>query len=426
MTNSNADPPPKLAPEALRSAQVAAAGAQSAYAAKNSPYYRELLQASTSDLDFASISDFATTVPWVNKDMVIARQRDEPPYGGWLAVPEGDIVRHYVYPTGQVLAWSRDDLDMLLDQYADGLRVGGVTREDKVDITFQYAWVAAGTIWDAAAQHLGAAVAPGGAGESDRHAVNLRLLQSTCMIGFASFLQRIGEAALEQGIDPAKDLAIRKLVIVGEQHGSDAKARLAAQFGGATVREAYGTVETGLVAVECEADPDAMHVHEDFLIETRDPLTGDEVESGAGGELFITPLRLRAMPVLRYRTGDVSEFVRFDRCACGRATPRMGRIVGRVGQYLRVKGVFLNRTLFETVLQEAGHGYGPFHLEVDRPQGLDRLRLSVEAPPETSEETRLQMVKRLKQRGSVAVDVIHCAPGTIAADAPWFTDRRMA
>lgn len=413
-----------MAPEELRRSQLAAASLQLRYAAANSPYYREVVGQASGIVDATSVAEFAQQISPITKDLFISRQRAEPPYGGWLAVDEDELVRHYVYATGQVLAWSASDLATHLDQYAAGLRVGGITRSDRVDITFQYAWVAAGTIWDAAAQHLGAAVVPGGAGESARHAANMKLLRTTALIGFATFLQRIGEAAGEQGIDPARDLAVQKLIIVGEWHGSDAKQTLSSLFGDASVREAYGTAETGLVAVECKMDPTGMHVHPDFLIEVRDPVSREEVAPGGGGELYITPLRSRAMPVLRYQTGDVAEFVRFDVCGCGRSTPRIGRIVGRVGDYLRVKGVFLNRSMIEAVLKEVSEAYGAFHMDVDRPEGLDRLHLTVEGPPELTDDTKQIVVRKMKERGSVAVAVSHVPPGSISTEGSWFTDRR--
>jgi phenylacetate-CoA ligase len=395
------------------------------YAFGNSPYYGNLLGSNFDVGTPESVDDFAAVIPSITKDRIVALQQGDPPFGGMLAVDEKEIERYYAYPTGQVLAWSHRDQATHLNQYAAGLFTAGIRDDDRVDITFQYAWVAAGTIWDAAVRHLGAAVVPGGAGDSPRHAAGLRLIRATCLIGFGSFLERIAESAVELGIDPARDLDVRKLIIVGEWHALEAKDKLSARFGGATVREAYGTGETGLVATECPEDRTAMHVHPDFLIEVRDPVTQELVDEGMGGELYVTPLRLEAQPVLRYRTGDITEFVRSSPCVCGRSTPRIGRIVGRMGQYLRVKGMFLNRGMIAAVLDQIDGRLGTFHLTVDRPHGQDRLRLRVGGVSVSdSGELAEQISRAMKQRASVAVEVSIDPVESIPAGDSWFTDVR--
>jgi len=255
----------------------------------------------------------------------------------------------------------------------------------------------------------------------------MRALGVTSLIGFSTFLERIAESAREVGIDPAADFAVKKMIIVGEWHGSDTKDVLSRLYGGATVREAYGTGETGLVAAECPADPDAMHVHPDVLVEVRDETSGTLVSEGEGGELYLTPLHLEGMPVLRFRTGDVTGFVRHDPCACGRTTPRIGRIVGRVGQLLRTKGVFLSESLVRAVLDQVSAdvavSLGTFQVTVDRPTGLDRLVLNVECPQARDGLSDL-ITSRMKQRAAVTMEVVLQAPGTLAGRESWFIDRR--
>jgi phenylacetate-CoA ligase len=413
-----------IEPADLQRAQLKAAAGQVRFAVANSPFYKGLLGASFDVGLPESVHEFGGAIPSITKDKIVALQQADPPYGGMLAIDERTIERYYVYPTGQVLAWSHRDQATHLDQYAGGLHTAGIRDDDRVDITFQYSWVAAGTIWDAAVRHLGAAVVPGGAGDSPRHATSLRLLRATGLIGFGSFLERIAESAVELGIDPARDLSVCKLIIVGEWHALEAKDKLSAIFGGATVREAYGTGETGLVAAECPSDRAAMHVHPDFLIEVRDPETGDLVEKGMGGELYITPLRLEAQPLLRYRTGDIVEFARWEQCACGRSTPRIGRVVGRMGQYLRVKGMFLNRGMVASVLAQVDSRLGTFHLTVDRPQGQDRLHLRVGRVPGVDSDLEERISRAMKQRASMTVEVTVGPIESIPAGDSWFTDER--
>src|SRR6478752_7937165 len=146
--------------------QLDLAAEQVSYCRDHSPFYAGLSAAS---VPFASLDDFAAAVPCVTKPELIADQQAQPPYGRQLAVPQRDVVRSYVYPAGQVLAWTAGDQQMLEEMYAEQLAVTGLGPDDIIDITFQYGWVVAGTIWDAGARRLGATVLPGGAGESARH-----------------------------------------------------------------------------------------------------------------------------------------------------------------------------------------------------------------------------------------------------------------
>lgn len=411
-----------LDPQKLLDQQLAEAARQVGYARGASPFYRSMLDGVPGS--FADLAAFGDAVPAVTKDRLIAAQREHPPYGGLLAAPPRSVERLYVYPVGQVLAWTHADQARQAEMYAAGMFATGIRDTDLVDITFQYGWVVAGTIWDAGARRLGAAVIPGGAGESSRHATNLRLLGGTCLIGFSTFLERIAHSAREEGIDPATDLDVQKMIIVGEQHGDQTKRTLARTYGGATVREAYGTGETGLVAAECAADPDAMHVHPDVLPEVRDETTGALVADGEGGELYLTPLHVEGMPVLRFRTGDITASVRHEPCACGRTTPRIGRIVGRVGHLLRTKGVFLGAPTVRSVLDASDASLGEFQVVVDRPTGQDRLVLRVESPVPAPERLTQQIVARMKQRAAVSVEVEVVTPGTLAGQQSWFVDKR--
>jgi phenylacetate-CoA ligase len=404
--------------------QLAQAGGQAARTADRSAFHRERLAGlAVGDGGFRDLDAFAEAVPYSSKEQVIAAQLQLPPYGGLLAVPEDELVRYYVYPAGQILGWSALDQATLEDMYAGGLWTAGIRPDDRVDVTFQYHWVVAGTIWDSAVRHLGAAAVPGGAGESARHAAALSLLRVTTLIGFSTFMERIAASAVEEGLVPAA-LSVKKMIIVGEWHGSDAKASIADLYGGADVREAYGTGETGLVAAECDGDANGMHVHPDILLEVRHESRGTLVGEGEGGEVFLTPLKADAMPMLRFRTGDITESVRYEVCACGRTTPRIGRIIGRSGQMLRVKGIFLSRPLVASVVNESVPGQAVFQLWVDRPSGQDRLRLHIECAEPLKPETVSGLVRRMRAKAAVSVEVEAVPVGSYADTDPWFIDAR--
>jgi phenylacetate-CoA ligase len=399
------------------------AAAQVTYVRENSAFYRDRLSPDAGTTPFANLEEFASIVSPVTKAELVAAQSADPPYGPLLAVAPRELVRNWIYPAGQVLALSAHDQDTQEQMYADGLACTGLTADDIVDITFQYGWVAAGTIWDAGAQRLGATVVPGAAGESARHAHNLRHVKATSIIGFPTFLNRIADSAVTSGIDPAVDLSIRHLIIVGEWHSADAKAKLSARFGGAAVREAYGTGETGLVATECEAGEGLMHVHPDVLVEVREATTGELVAEGEPGELYITPLKAHAMPVVRMRTGDITGTHTIAPCSCGRSTLRIGTIIGRVSDLLRVKGSFLSRGLLQELLDEVAPGSGAFHIEVSRPDGMDRLVMRTELVP-AEEAVAANLSRRIRERVGVLVEVESHPLASLATVDAWFTDVR--
>jgi phenylacetate-CoA ligase len=374
------------------------AAAQVTYVRENSAFYRDRLSPDAGTTPFANLEEFASIVSPVTKAELVAAQSADPPYGPLLAVAPRELVRNWIYPAGQVLALSAHDQDTQEQMYADGLACTGLTADDIVDITFQYGWVAAGTIWDAGAQRLGATVVPGAAGESARHAHNLRHVKATSIIGFPTFLNRIADSA-------------------------DAKAKLSARFGGAAVREAYGTGETGLVATECEAGEGLMHVHPDVLVEVREATTGELVAEGEPGELYITPLKAHAMPVVRMRTGDITGTHTIAPCSCGRSTLRIGTIIGRVSDLLRVKGSFLSRGLLQELLDEVAPGSGAFHIEVSRPDGMDRLVMRTELVP-AEEAVAANLSRRIRERVGVLVEVESHPLASLATVDAWFTDVR--
>jgi phenylacetate-CoA ligase len=141
------------------------------------------------------------------------------------------------------------------------------------------------------------------------------------------------------------------------------------------IREQYGTAEVGIIASECEFGG-GMHLSDDHVVEVIDPATGKHVDEGAGGELVVSDVWRQAMPIIRYRTGDLTEGLNFEPCPCGRTAPRLKRIVGRVGDIPRIKGMFVVPRNVQNVLDRYPT-LGRFQLVVDRPARQDELTIRI-------------------------------------------------
>jgi phenylacetate-CoA ligase len=168
-----------------------------------------------------------------------------------------------------------------------------------------------------------------------------------------------------------------------------------------------------------------MHLDPRFIVEVLDPQTQQPVAEGESGELVITDLIKRAQPSIRYRTGDITEGLDLTPCPCGRTTPKMRPILGRVGQIPRVKGLFIVPREVEEVIRRYPQ-LGRFQLIVDRPEIRDRLTIKIElkSPPEGT-NLRETLLRDLKEKIRVTADELVFVPeGSIPADVPLVEDLR--
>ncbi|MBX6378922.1 MAG: AMP-binding protein, partial [Clostridia bacterium] len=252
-------------------------------------------------------------LPFIKKEDALDDQARRPPFGTQLAVDKSALRRVYCSAGSFYLGFTAADLQAAVATNVAQLQVLGVRPGDIVDIASSYHWVVAGTLFDESVRSLGATVVPGGPGQSDQRLRVLKDVGVTVLQAFTPYAEALGQELVEKGIDPRRDLRVRLLIIGGELRTSDAQRRLSGLWGGAAVRELYGTAETGIVAAECEAGG-GMHISEDFVLEIVDPDTGDPVDPAGGGEIVISELYRQAQPFIRYRTGDITEGVDFSQC----------------------------------------------------------------------------------------------------------------
>jgi phenylacetate-CoA ligase len=346
------------------------------YAYDRSPYYRRRFDdAGANPQHFRALTDYFERVPFLKKEDIIEDQAKDPPHGSFLAVHPDEIVRLYVSPGPIVWSFTAEGYRRYCEAFAKGVYLCGVRRSDVVDVTPNYAWVPAGTFMDDGYRRLGAAVLPGSVGMSDFHVEVMKLAKVTVIHAFTTFLAQLGEVVKQKGYDPHRDLAVRLGIIGGEIRSEAARRALGEPFGGIEIREQYGTAEVGIIANECEYGG-GMHLSDDHVVEVIDPATGKHVEADASGELVVSDVWRQAMPIIRYRTGDLTEGLNLDPCPCGRTTPRMQRIVGRVSDIPRIKGMFVVPRHVQTVLDRYPE-LGRFQLIVDRPARQDELTIRI-------------------------------------------------
>ncbi len=401
--------------------QLARLAAALTRAAVESPYWAQALAGRSARAGETWTAErWAREVPAISKSDLLRLQKDAPPYGGLAMCDADEILRLYVSYGPIVYPYTRDDLDFFSEGFSKVFTWAGVGRGDVVDQTVQYNWVAGGTVVDDAFRKLGCAVIPGGVGQREKHIEVLRALPVSVLFAFPTFVRQLLEAADELHLDPARDLRIRHIFFTGETIEASAKSEFERRFG-ASAREFYGTTESGIVASECEIGG-GMHLFGHHLVEVVDPHSGETLDPREGGEIVLTSvLPRRAMPLFRFRTGDVTEGISAGACSCGRLTPKLGRIVGRTGTVARVKGMFLFPARIGDALAEVG-GAARYQVVVTRPASHDVVTVRCELTGGPDVVERATRAIHASTGLSVCIEVLD--PGSIPTEAPVLEDRR--
>ncbi|GIU93462.1 MAG: phenylacetate--CoA ligase [Acidimicrobiia bacterium] len=384
--------------------------------AVSSPFYERRFR--ESGVDPSRFTDLAALreLPFLTKAEIIADQKQDPPYGSMLAAPPEAIVRQYIGPGPQTTYFTAADYDVTVENAAWAFDTNGYRAEDVIDNTIMYHWVIAGTTIDEAFRRLGCAVIPGGIGNPRMHLEVMTWSKVTGLFVFPTFLDELEAKARELDIEPSRQLYLRLVTISGELRSADAKARMS-EFWGAEIREIYGGAEVPFVASEGSCGG-GMHLNPDFIFELVHPENGEPVETGEPGVLVVTDLVRQAYPMIRYFTGDITEYLDPSPCPCGRTTGKIGRILGRVGDIPRVKGLFVVPSQVRECLTACGV-QGRFQLVVERPGTQDSLTIKVEGEVDAG-----RVAAALKEAIRMSVTVESVPPGALA-DAPLVDDRRV-
>lgn len=355
------------------------------------PYYRQLFrERGIHPSQVRSLADLRT-LPLTRKSAF----RDNYPFG-LLAVPRQQLARVHASSgtTGKptVVAYTKRDLDTWREVCARNLAAAGVTPDDTVQIAMGYGLFTGGLGWHYGSEHLGATVVPISAGNTKRQIMLMQDLETTVFCCTPSYAIYIAEQAEEMGVN-LRETTLR-VGIHGAEPWSEQMRREIADRLGLDPIDTYGLSEVMGPGVSGECTHHCgLHINEDhFLVEIIDPETEEPLPYGAHGELVITTLTKEALPIIRYRTGDIT---RLDpaTCPCGRTMARMEKVSGRTDDMLIVRGVNVFPSQIETVLLQV-EGVQPHYLIlVDRERGaMDDIEIWVEV----SEDIFTDDIGRLK------------------------------
>jgi len=337
-------------------------------------FYRERL-----DTDELRSLDDLTELPFTRKTDL----REHYPFG-LLAVPLAEVARVHASsgtkgkPT--VVGYTAGDLDVWREVMARAMVAAGGRPGDLLQIAFGYGLFTGGLGFHDGAERIGMTVVPASSGNTVRQGLLLRDLRPAGLAATPSFALHIAETLAEQGT-PADSLGLRYGMFGAEPWTDELRRSLERAFG-CPAFDIYGLSEIigPGVAGECEAR-DGLHVADDhFLPEIVDPATGAALPPGVQGELVITTLTKRALPMIRYRTGDVTTLA-LEPCPCGRTSARIARLKGRSDDMLIIRGVNVYPSEIEAALLGVEGLLPHYQLVVDRRATLARLEIQVEPTP---------------------------------------------
>jgi phenylacetate-CoA ligase len=348
----------------------------------NVPLYRAKFDEAGFRPEQLETLDDLRRVPFTVKDDL----RSAYPYG-MFAVPLRDIVRVHSSSgtTGQitVVGYTRGDLDNWADLMARTYACAGATTDDIIQVTYGYGLFTGGLGAHYGSERLGALTVPISGGNTTRQVQVLRDFGVTVLACTPSYALLIAETAEEMGID-VRALPLR-VGLFGAEPWSEGMREQIEERMGITAIDIYGLSEVmgPGVASECLAH-NGLHVFEDhFLIEILDPETLQPVPDGETGEVAFTTLTKEGIPVIRYRTRDISRIIPGE-CSCGRTFRRMQRVTGRTDDMLIIRGVNVYPSQIEQVLMGIA-GVAPHYQVILTKRGsMDQVEVHVEVGPEIS------------------------------------------
>jgi phenylacetate-CoA ligase len=389
------------------------------YAYERVPFYRKRFEAAgIKPEDIKSLEDLKY-IPFTSK----ADLREVYPFG-LFAVPLSEIVEIHSSSgtTGKpvVAGYTRRDLEVWEEVMARSLTMIGVTSQDVIQIAYGYGLFTGGLGFHYGALKIGATIVPASAGNTRRQITLMQDFGTTVLACTPSYALYLAEYARdEMGIDPST-LKLRAGSFGAEMWTEEMRREIEKRFG-IKAYNVYGLTEIigPGVAHECEEQM-GLHIWEDhFLPEIIDPETGEWVEEGKEGELVLTTLTKEGVPMIRFRTRDITSFVPGE-CPCGRTGRRIERIKGRTDDMIKVRGVMLFPYQIEQCILEV-QGIEPhYQIILTRPHHLDEIEVQVEMAKETFsdevraiEELRRRLEKKIEETVGIRVKVTLVEPKSL-------------
>ena len=372
------------------------------------PYYRAKMQEKgITPQDIQTLADLQKLPFTTKQDM-----RDTYPFG-LFAVPQDQLVRIHASSgtTGKptVVGYTRGDLDVWTDCVSRIACMGGATEKDVAQICFGYGMFTGALGLHYGLEKIGATIVPSSTGNSEKQIMYMQDFNTSLLVATPSYALRLAEVAREIGVEPKTDLHI-KTALVGSELLTDAmreemhlawgrEVNITSNYG---MSELMGPGVSGECLEHC-----GMHINEDYFIpEIIDSVTGEVLPAGEKGELVITCIKKEGLPLIRYRTKDVTRLF-YEPCACGRTTCRMENLSGRSDDMLKIRGVNVFPSQIEEVVLSVAELGPHYEIIVEREGYTDKLTVRVELNKETdsfAELQRIEGVTRNKLKGMLGLD----------------------
>jgi phenylacetate-CoA ligase len=306
-----------------------------AHAYENAPFFKNLMRNhGATPHDIQTVADLQR-LPVTEKAELVRLQRESLPFGGFCADKMEDLRRVYVSP-GPIYEPCEafvEDTRWSQAFYAAGFRKG-----DLAQVTFNFNMVPFAFMLDEALNQMGCKSVPTGVGNTELQVQVLKDLQVEAYVGTPSFLAALADRAEQMGLDLQKDLNLEVAFVAAEMLPESLRESLQKRLG-MMIRQSYGTADVGCLSYECPLTG-GMHFAQDCVVEVVDPETGQPVAEGEMGEVVATVFN-KTYPLIRFGTGDLSAFTT-EPCECGRTAPKLTRIMGRVDQVTKIKGMFVH------------------------------------------------------------------------------------
>lgn len=378
------------------------------HAYHNSPFYRKKMQEMGITPDDVQTIDDITKLPFTVKQDL----RDNYPFG-LMAVPMSEIVRLHASSgtTGKpiVVGYTRKDLGIWAEVVARCLTAYGLTRNDSVQVSYGYGMFTGGLGAHCGVENIGGTVIPMSSGNTQKQ---IQLMHDFGAKGLActpSYALYLAETIHQSGI-PLEEFQLRVGAFGAEPWTENMRKELETKLN-IKAYDIYGLTEICGPGVggECECQ-NGTHLWEDhFFPEIVDPVTLQPVPEGEQGELVFTTLTKEGMPMIRYRTRDLTHLI-YEKCECGRTAVRMGRILGRSDDMMIIRGVNVFPSQVESVLLEMPEFEPHYLIVVDRVNNTDTFQIQVEVRPDYYSDEMNKMIALKKKIAARMQSVIGIQP----------------
>lgn len=381
------------------------------------PYKQKMDGVGIKPEDIKSLDDLKQ-LPFTTKEDLRANY----PYG-LFARDKKELVRVHASSgtTGKptVVGYTKNDLDIWTECVSRIAVLGGASPEDVAQICFGYGMFTGALGLHYGLENIGSTVCPASAGNTKKQIMYMQDFDTTLLVATPSYALHIGEVANQMGLNPSKDLKVKIGLFGGEGMTEPMRQEMYKLWGkDMAVTQNYGMSELIGPGVSGEClELNGMHINEDhFIPEIIDPLTGEVLPPGEEGELVISCITKEALPLIRYRTSDITR-LDYSPCACGRTTVRMDNLSGRSDDMLIIRGVNIFPSQIEEVLLSIEEIGAHYEIVVDRQKHLDTMEIKVELDDESlldSYRKLGELDKRIRYQLKSAL----CIDATIKIVAP--------